>query len=122
MGVGTNYTWESDNPDVMTGKQEILESRAPEYINTQMWFGEMTGFFTAAFILKPVSDGTEVTWTYEGKSEAIMEKFFSDYLMEPMLGLKYEEGLVNLKTYIEELPDPKAEVMEPDSTFMEEPI
>jgi len=119
VGVGANYTWESDHPDVMTGKQEILESRAPDYVNTQMWFGEMTGVFTAAFILKPVNDGTEVTWTYEGKSEAIMEKFFSDYLMEPILGPKYEEGLVNLKTYVEGLADPEPEIMQPDSTALE---
>ena len=39
-----------------------------------------------------------------------------------MIGLKYEEGLENLKTYIEALPDPEpeAEMIEPDSVQVEE--
>ena len=121
-GVGATYSWDSEHQDVGTGKQEILESIENEYVNTQMWFGEMTGKYKAAFILKSMDGGTEVTWTYEGKADAAMEKFFIDYLVDAMLGPKYEEGLENLKTYIEALPDaePEPEMIEPDSVQVEE--
>lgn len=107
IGVGAKYTWESEDENVGSGVQEIIESRENEYVNTTMSFGGMTGEYSAAFILKPSDGGTEVVWTYEGKADAAMEKFFVDYLVDSMLGPMYEKGLENLKTYVEGLPNPK---------------
>jgi len=120
-GVGAYYEWDSENPEVMKGRQEMLESRSNEYVNTSMEFVGMTGTYTAAFILEPNGEGTEVTWTYEGKADAVGEKFFIDYLTESMLAPSYEEGLENLKKLVEGLPDPAPvqEVLEVDSTEVE---
>lgn len=114
VGVGAKYTWESDHEKVGSGVQKIVESRENEYVNTTMAFGGMTGKYSAAFLLNPVDGGTEVTWTYEGKADAAIEKFFIDYLVDSMLGPMYEEGLENLKVYVEGLPnsEPVKEVIE----------
>ncbi len=122
VGVGAYYTWESDNPEVMSGRQEILDSKANEYVNTKMEFKDMTGEYTAAVILKSVDGGTEVTWTYEGKADAVGEKFFIDYLTESMLAPSYEEGLQNLKKLVEGMPDsqPEPTITEVDSIAVEE--
>jgi len=105
-GVGAKYSWESEDPNVGTGKQEIFEVKENELVNTIMSFGEMTGMYSASFILKRIDGNTtEVTWTYDGSAQATMEKFFIDYMVEPMLGPMYEQGVEDLKTYIEGLPD-----------------
>lgn len=122
VGVGAKYTWDSEHEQVGSGVQEIVESRENEYVNTTMSFGGMTGQYSAAFILKSTENGTDVTWTYEGKADAAIEKFFVDYLVDSMLGPMYEEGLENLKEYIEGLPNPQPvqPIIESDSTNVEE--
>ena len=105
-GVGAKYAWESEHQDVGTGEQEIIEVKENELVNTTMAFGGMTGTYYASFILKKIDENrTEVTWTYDGTAEATMEKFFIDYLVEPMLGPMYEQGMTDLKSFIEGLPD-----------------
>jgi uncharacterized protein YndB with AHSA1/START domain len=108
-GVGAKYDWESEDENVGIGSQEILESRENEYVKTQMVFG-IEGEFFAEFILKPVEGGTEVTWTYDGKVQSFMWKFIM-LGMEGQLGPMYEQGLEDLKTYIESLPDPEPQVV-----------
>ena len=115
IGVGAKYSWDSEHPDVRTGKQEILESIENEYVNTQMWFGGMTGTYTAAFKIKPTENGVDLTWTLESKADNAGEKFFIDYISEDAIGTAYDEGLVSLKTYVEGLPDPEPELNEVDS-------
>ncbi len=120
-GLGANYTWESENDQVGTGRQEIIESVENELVNTRMAFGGMVGEYTAAFILKPVEGGTEVIWTLVSKASngGAQEKFFVDYISDKVIGSTYEEGLEKLKSFIEGLPDPEPEVMQPDSTALE---
>ena len=102
-GVVAKYAWESENQDVGTGTQEILESRANEYVKTKMDFG-IDGEFYAEFILEPTEGGTNLTWTYEGKVESLLWKYLL-LGMDGQLGPMYEEGLASLKTYVEALPD-----------------
>ena len=51
-----------------------------------------------------------------------MEKLFITHLAESFLGPQYESGLADLKAYIEGLPDPEPEpeVIESDSTMIEQ--
>ena len=118
IGVGANYSWDSENPDVLSGKQEIIESRPNEYVNTKMVFGEMEGDYKAAFILRPIENGTEITWTLENKASnaGAGEKFFVDYLSEKILAPTYEEGLQSLKEFIENMPEPG--IVESDSSMI----
>jgi hypothetical protein len=103
-GVGAIYTWDSEDPNIAQGAQEIVESTPHSYVKTIMNFGGMKGEHFAEFILEPTEGGTAVTWTYEGTEE----DFFMRYFMagtNMFLGPMYEEGLENLKSYVEELPD-----------------
>ena len=120
-GLGARYTWESEDENVGTGEQEIIESKQNKLVNTRMVFGEMVGDYTAAFKLTPADGGTNVTWTLVSKASNgdMMEKFFVDYISDAVIGLTYEEGLEKLKSFIEGLPDPEPEIMQPDSTALE---
>ena len=103
-GVGTKYAWDSENPNIGQGSQEIIESDPHAYVKSKMQFGGMKGEHFAEFILEPAGQGTAVTWTYDGTEPG----FFSRYFMagtNMFLGPMYEEGLVNLKAYLEEVPD-----------------
>jgi effector-binding domain-containing protein len=102
-GIGAKYSWESDNSEVGIGSQEILESRKNEYVKSKMDFG-IDGDFYAEFILEPVEAGTNLTWTYEGKVESLLWKYLL-LGMDGQLGPMYEQGLADLKNYIEGLPD-----------------
>ena len=120
-GVGAVYEWSSADPSIGEGKQEIVESRADEYIKTQMSFVGMEGEHFAEFILKPVDGSTEITWTYDGRTNS----FFWRYFMAStnfMLGPMYDEGLEDLKFFIEGLPDAEIEpeIMVIDSMVVQE--
>ncbi len=122
-GVGAKYTWESDHSDVGTGEQEIIEVKENELVKTRMAFGGMTGTYYASFVLRKINDTTtEVTWTYDGKADAVLEKLFIDYGTEPVLGPVYEQGLASLKAYLEGLPAsvPAGERLSKDTTVVAE--
>jgi uncharacterized protein YndB with AHSA1/START domain len=120
FGVGALYTWDSDDPNVGQGKQEIIESRTDEYLKMEMTFvGMEDGEFFAEFILEPTGDDTKLTWTYNGQTN----NFYWRYFMAStnfMLGPMYEEGLESLKMFIEGLPDIEIdpEIMVLDSTVV----
>ena len=73
-GVGAKYDWNSEDPNVGIGSQEILESREPDYVKTEMVFA-IPGKFYAEFILTPEGEGTHVTWTYKGRVDGFFWKF-----------------------------------------------
>jgi len=125
VGAGAYYSWTSDHDEVGNGRQEILEIMENEQVKTQMEFDEdMTGLYTADFILEPDGEHTKLTWTFDGKADAIGEKVFLATMTEAMVGSKYDQGIADLKAYIEGLPDPEPmmeeEMMGSDSTMVEE--
>ena len=122
VGAGAYYSWTSDHDQVGNGRQELLESIPNERIKTKMEFGGMDGLYTADFILEADGENTKLTWSYDGKGDAMMDKMFMNFI-ESFLGSTYDQGLADLKTYIEGLPDPEPveeEIMESDSTSVEE--
>lgn len=125
-GVGAKMSWTSDHPDVGAGSQWIIEAKENESVTLQLDFGFAGGYY-ADMYLKPVENGTEVTWTYRYDNLDLMGAFFSSLMdAEGMVGDSYAKGLQQLKNYVESQPAPEPEVMEEemvsDSTAVEEPI
>ncbi len=111
-GVGAKMSWESDHPDVGAGSQWIIDAKANELVTLQLDFGFAGGYY-ADMILKPVDNGTEVTWTYRYEDLDLMGAFFASAMdAEGMVGNSYVTGLQQLKEYVEAKPMPEPEIME----------
>lgn len=123
VGAGAWYSWTSDHQEVGNGRQDLLESVENKSVRTSMGFEGMNGEYLADFILSPTDGGTEITWTFDGKGDQMMDRIFFKFA-ESMLGPSYEQGLVDLASYVEGLPDPEPEmeeeIMESDSTMVDE--
>lgn len=101
VGEGAWYSWESDNSQVGIGKTAIIESQENRLIRMEFNFGqnaEMVGFGKWTF--EPVENGTKVTWGMNGMARNFGERYFG-ILMGQMVGGAFEQGLGNLKNFVE---------------------
>ena len=111
-GSGAKMSWVSENKNVGTGSQWIIESEENKRVKGGMNFGDFEGNYTYEVALEPTEGGTKVTWHYDSDvskasmSGAAAGKFFGLF-MDGMLGPSYEQGLANLKKLAESLPEPK---------------
>jgi hypothetical protein len=114
-GVGAFMSWSSENKNVGTGTQKIVESEPDSHLKNEMTFADFDGKAYAEFILVPEGDATKVTWTYDGDMSGIAKIF--GLMMDKMLGPSYEQGLSKLKEVVESKPAEPAPVDTPtDST------
>jgi len=117
-GVGARLDWNGDPRLTGKGSQEVTESTPWTRIVTRLKFDQQ-GNATAAFDLQPrarsseagTSEGTSITWSFDADLTAgqsffggIMARYFG-LLFDRWIGTDYEEGLANLKTFAESLPD-----------------
>lgn len=104
IGVGAEFAWQSDNPNVGTGAMKIIDAKAPNSLDIALDFdGEGTG--TSQFRLEPVRAGTRVIWRFQtdlGDNPAMR---WMGLFMEQIIGETYEEGLQNLKALVESQKD-----------------
>lgn len=115
-GIGAKMSWTSDHQDVGDGAQWIIESKENQKVVTQLEFGDFEGDFKGSFIIEPNGDKTNVVWAYDADVTNLIGKFFNP-LMEGMLGPVYEQGLANLKNFVE--AKPKAVEEEPIEDIVE---
>lgn len=99
-GVGAKMAWDSDNPQVGVGSQEILASQPGARVDTALDFGEM-GTAKAAFILDAAGDTTNVTWTLVSDAGSNPTARWMGLFLDSLVGGDYETGLSNLKTLVE---------------------
>ncbi|RDX38210.1 hypothetical protein DZA50_00700 [Kangiella sp. HD9-110m-PIT-SAG07] len=101
-GVGAKMSWESDNAQLGTGSQEIVESTYPKFVKTELLFGDDPNPGYATFELEELAPReTKVTWSFEADfGNNIIGRYFGLF-MDGMLGSTYEEGLQALKEKIE---------------------
>lgn len=99
-GVGNILNWSSENPQVGSGSQEIVESIPDQLVKTALDFGPM-GTASASFELKPEGDQTQVTWGFESELGLNPMSRWMGLMMDEWVGGDYERGLNNLKTLVE---------------------
>lgn len=107
-GVGNTNTWKSDHKEVGSGSQTITESVPNENIKSKMLFGdagEEYGEGTGFFNFTAEGENTNVTWGMDmdlGMNP--MARYFG-LMMDGTIGKDFEQGLGNLKAYVESMPD-----------------
>lgn len=99
-GVGAKMSWQSSNPDVGNGTQEITAAEPGKRVDYRMAFGGMPPA-TAAFVLTPEGTGTRVDWQLNADMGMNPVGRWFGLMMDGMVGPDFERGLATLKTKAE---------------------
>jgi uncharacterized protein YndB with AHSA1/START domain len=98
--VGAKMSWKSDNPDVGSGRQEIVDSVPNERVRVALDFGYM-GNGTASYTLTPEGDGTKIVWDFRTDlGNNAVARYFG-LMFDRWIGADYEKGLAKLKVLVE---------------------
>lgn len=104
IGVGAKMSWASEDPNVGSGSQEILEAESPSFIKVRLIFADFDSDNVATYRLAPEGTGTKLTWAYDSDFRGdLMGRWFGR-MLDSMLGPDYEKGLAKLKTIVELMP------------------
>lgn len=98
-GLGQKMRWTSDNPDIGSGTQTIIEFDPPNYAEMALDLGKM-GRSVASWDLVPSQTGTKVTWEFRSNLKGIPAKWFG-LMFDSWIGPDYEKGLAKLKALAE---------------------
>ncbi len=114
-GVGSGFTWSSENGEVGAGKYTIESVENLKRINVQLDLGDM-GSPMAAYTLEAVDGGTKVTWMLDSDMGGWPQGRYFGLFLESILGPVYEQGLENLGEYMDALPKGRVDNIELSST------
>lgn len=98
-GIGQKMSWTSDNPQLGTGSQTVVDYQPNKRFATTLDFGEM-GDAIAYFNFTPVANDTKVTWGFKSLLRNPLERWMG-LLFDRWIGADYEKGLAKLKTLAE---------------------
>ena len=113
QGVGARMAWSSEHPEVGVGSQEITVSVPFKEVRSKLIF-EGQGDADAYFLLEPTAQaegddgatGVDVRWGFSSElGRNPINRIFGFFFLEGMLGPQYEQGLAQLKTFAESMPD-----------------
>jgi len=101
--VGFVSRWESENPDVGVGEQEIIKIDPGNRIDFELRFIEPWNSTSPAyFTFETISNNkTKVSWGFDGHIDFPMNLMLLFMNMEEVLGPDLQKGLDNLKTIME---------------------
>ena len=99
-GVGAKMSWVSNDPELGSGTNEIVESRAPDFIRTRLDFGGQLA--EATFTFAPADGGTRVTWGFDGDLGNNPVMRFVGLMFDSWIGGDYEKGLARMKQVMEQ--------------------
>ncbi len=100
IGKGAAYTWESENPNLGSGKLTITESVPYDSIATKMNFME-EGISTGYFLFEEKNGQTEITWAFDTDLGNNPVARWMGLFFESMIGPDFEQGIENLKIVAE---------------------
>ncbi len=97
-GVGARMDWISDNPDLGSGGQEIVEAVPDRFVRSVLDFGEQ-GSSMIFWRLDPVGEGqsTRVTWRFTTDMGYNPIGRYRGLAFDGRVGRDYEKGLDALK-------------------------
>ncbi|SHJ46205.1 Polyketide cyclase / dehydrase and lipid transport [Reichenbachiella agariperforans] len=104
-GIGAKMSWTSNNPEIGNGSQKIIESNKPTLVKYEMTFEGFEKPSYASFIIVESGGQSQVEWNYEGDVGVNPFYHYMTLMMDGMLGPYYEQGLQDLKTMVENMPD-----------------
>jgi hypothetical protein len=101
--VGFSSFWESDNPNVGSGKQIITNIEVNKRVDHKLEFtAPMESEANSWMLTEDAGEGqTKVTWGFETHTGYPMNMVFSLLGIEEAIGKDYETGLVNLKAILD---------------------
>ncbi len=102
--VGFISSWKSENPDVGSGKQEIVNITEGKRVDTELRFFEPFEAVGQGYMSCEQLDSarTRVVWGYAGEMAYPMNIMLLFMDMDGALGPQLAEGLSNLKTILEQ--------------------
>jgi len=111
--VGFVSRWESKNPEVGIGEQEILKIMENERLDYELRFYEPFESTANAFLSFEAQgeNQTKVVWGLNSEMPYPMNLFLLTMDMDAMIGNDLQVGLDNLKALMEAMPEP-VEVVE----------
>ena len=99
-GVGAKMMWNSEDKNVGSGSQEIIESIMNEKVVIALDFGQQ-GTAISEIYTQPQGEMTDLTWKLISDAKgSIIGKYFN-LMLDSMVGPMYEKGLVKLKAISE---------------------
>ncbi|MGE4253087.1 MAG: SRPBCC family protein [Parvibaculaceae bacterium] len=98
-GIGQKMSWTSDNPQLGSGSQTVVDYQPNTRFATTLDFGDM-GDAIAYFNFVPVGSDTKVTWGFKSLLRNPLERWMG-LLFDRWIGADYEKGLAKLKTLAE---------------------
>lgn len=100
-GVGAIYAWDG-NREIGSGRQELVTVTPYSKIEGKIdFFRPFEAHNRIEFLLKPTSQGTNVTWAIYGPMPFMSKVMCVFFSMDKMIGGEFEKGLVQLKALAE---------------------
>ena len=99
IGIGQKMSWTSDNQQVGSGSQTVVDHVPNTRFATTLDFGDM-GDAISYIELKPVANDTSVTWGFKSLLRNPLERWMG-LLFDRWIGADYEKGLAKLKAIAE---------------------
>lgn len=102
-GVGAVMTWHSDDPNVGSGRQEIIAVEPDRAVTMKLDFGGSSPS-QATMTFVPEGTGSRVTWAFDADFTGHYFDRYIGVLFDRFIGPDYEKGLAQLKTLVEAAP------------------
>lgn len=102
-GPGAKVAWTSDNPQVGTGSQEIINARPCEQVDQKLEFAGQ-GEATSTYRIVAEGGKVRVTWSFDATFGGDLVGRYFGLVMDGMVGPDFEQGLLDLQRLVAALP------------------